>query len=70
MKMRVLVLANIALALAGVTFVATPAQASETALWNCCKSSTGGPRFCCAECCWFVQDCDSNSQCNGGGGET
>lgn len=68
MKLRILVLANLILAIAGVSMMPSPAQAAETALWDCCKSSVEGQRFCCAGCCWFTFDCTSNSQCGGGGG--
>ena len=31
---------------------------------DCCQESVGESRpYCCFECCWFVDDCDSNEDC-------
>lgn len=30
---------------------------------SCCKETIDGTPYCCDTCCWFVSDCDTDSDC-------
>ena len=63
MLMSGLVLGNLVLALA---LWAQPAatQSGPDALFNCCEATTGGGEICCYRCCWIIQNCDRDEDCN------
>lgn len=46
---------------------ATPGQVRASgagaALFDCCKESVEEEDFCCDNCCWFVDNCNSSGDC-------
>ena len=47
--------------------LASPSEARATASgWkDCCKESVEEEQFCCDNCCWFTDNCNSSSDCRG-----
>ncbi len=59
--MKLLVAANLVLLAA---LAQSPAQAASVDGWSrCCKQTVQGPEFCCGDCCWFLNSCDNNLDC-------
>ncbi len=60
--LKLLVAANLVLL---AVLAQSPAQAASVDGWSrCCKQTVEGPKFCCANCCWFTYDCDGPLDCN------
>ena len=37
-------------------------------IYDCCKDSSAGGRYCCDQCCWFPWDCGPSGDCRDGDG--
>jgi hypothetical protein len=50
--------------LLGAALFSGPAQTQvrPTGFFHCCKLEGSDP-YCCANCCWFAQNCMSSSDC-------
>ena len=48
--------------------LATPDEAQANGIgwpWgDCCQESTEEEDFCCDNCCWFTNECNSSADCN------
>lgn len=60
---RRLILMNLVLTAGIVGISLLPRPAAAAVLFDCCKSSTAGQRFCCDNCCWFTHNCSVDGQC-------
>lgn len=50
--------------LAGALWAAPPdGRIQARGFRNCCEASGPGEEFCCFGCCWFIADCQINSDC-------
>lgn len=53
----------------GILFAALITPPAETqiiplGLWDCCKELGNSPdRYCCHNCCWFIENCDRDEDC-------
>jgi hypothetical protein len=54
------VLVNPATAVAQDEIIVAPGEGQG---YDCCKSSNGGEKFCCDQCCAGGENCDSDADC-------
>lgn len=61
-KSMVLILVN--LVMAAVLIAAPAGERSATWFFDCCKGE-GPNAYCCKNCCWLTDDCDTDLDCQG-----
>ena len=54
------------LPLVPATPVETRASSSDWFRQDCCKESVEEKDFCCDNCCWFNENCNSSEDCRAG----
>ena len=69
-KRIIAVLLGLNLCLLGAQTLVQPVQAQEEIIapgdgqgYDCCKSSNGGEKFCCDQCCAGGENCDTDADC-------
>ena len=39
------------------------AQSPKSAMFDCCRNSSGGGEYCCYRCCWIPWGCGASVEC-------
>ena len=65
MRKRLIIWLAIVNGLFALVLLATPAntQVIPFAIFDCCKEDKGGIGYCCRRCCWFIQNCKGDGEC-------
>lgn len=66
MRRRLLIGLILSNALLGLAVLASSSrsQVHPTANRDCCEGDGAGLMYCCHGCCWFFQDCRTDSDCS------